>query len=624
MHRHLLLPIFCLLAAPPAWAVKVERVQIEGLRDDALRDNVRSVLSLSREMDRSLRPRRLDYLLSLAPTEVRRALEPFGYYDVQVDVLRSDAGSLVNSSADDGSDEMEALAEEEALPSSASTLQETTEPTVTVTLLIATGAPIQVRSVDVGVDGPAASDTEVAAAVAAFQPRPGAVLFQPDYTASKSRIADALARRGYFDAHLRQHQVTIHRAEHAADIVLRWSSGTRMSLGPVQFVQTPQPILSPQLLQQLVPWTPGQPFDATQIDRLRDALLQLEDFGLVDIQADPAHAQDGQIPVQATLTPARRSLYSAGLSYGTATGAGIRLGLERRYLNRYGHKVLTQIDWAQKRKTATLQYRIPAFAWMDGWYNVSLQAGDEQTAYIDSRRLELALGRTGEYSQHLAVSASVHALRERWTYASTLSTAPVFLLANFAFPELRGDYIDVDDRLAPRRGGGLSVILRGGGGGARGRTGFFQMQARGQWFRGLGLQDRLIARGELGHTFTGDVLDLPPSLRFYAGGDRSVRGYGWHELGPRILTSGGVYYTGAPNVLTASLEYERIVRGPWGAAIFVDTGNAFSGRRPDLHTGIGIGLRWRSPVGPVRIDIARGLNAPDAPLTLSLNIGPGL
>ena len=132
-------------------------------------------------------------------------------------------------------------------------------------------------------------------------------------------------------------------------------------------------------------------------------------------------------------------------------------------------------------------------------------------------------------------------------------------------------------------------------------------------------------RGEAGHTFTDELLALPPSLRYYAGGDRSVRGYGWREIGPRIRNSvGDTYALGAQNVVTASIEYERYFKGPWGAAVFVDSGSAFDGKSPDMHTGVGIGLRWRSPVGPVRIDIARGLKSPDSPFTLHLNIGADL
>ena len=92
-------------------------------------------------------------------------------------------------------------------------------------------------------------------------------------------------------------------------------------------------------------------------------------------------------------------------------------------------------------------------------------------------------------------------------------------------------------------------------------------------------------------------------------------------MGPRILDD---YAVGAKNVMTASVEYEHYLNGgPWGAAVFVDTGSAFDSK-PDLHTGIGIGARWRSPVGPVRIDVAHGLNDPDSSFQIYLNIGADL
>ena len=79
--------------------------------------------------------------------------------------------------------------------------------------------------------------------------------------------------------------------------------------------------------------------------------------------------------------------------------------------------------------------------------------------------------------------------------------------------------------------------------------------------------------------------------------------------------------TGARNVLTASVEYERYFYGNWGAAVFVDSGSAFDGSSPDWHTGVGIGARFRSPVGPVKVDLARGLDDPDSPFTVGLSIG---
>lgn len=609
-----LFPVLVLcFATLPATAVTVTRIDIHGVSDARLADNVRSALSLQDAVGKDLSKRRLAYLLHQANTEVRQALEPFGYYTPVIQVQRSDRGAVAAEDAESDTD---------TDPNTETARTDTTDAQLIVSIHIDPGLPVRVRSRTLDVAGAAAANTQVRAALALFVPQVGQVLDHSLYEASKTRVNRVLAAQGYFDADFIRHQVEVTRAQHAADIDLRWSSGPRYRLGEAEFVQTPTPIIREDVLRKLVGWAPGAAYDAAELERLRKSLVALDYFGLVDVSAPAETAQNKQVPVQVNLTPAPRSIYSYGLSYGTRSGAGFSTGFERRYLNQRGHKALAQIDWGNQRKTATVQYRIPAFAWRDGWYTASLQAADEQTNSLDNRRLEFVASRSGQYNEHLNLVASAHVLRERWSYFTVNKPVGLYQFASFVFPELRADYINVDNRMAPRSGFGGGLTLRGGNGNA---TGFVQLHANAQWFHGFDADSRLIVRGEAGRTFTGALLDLPPSLRYFAGGDRSVRGYGWREIGPRIRNSqGDLYAVGASNVVTTSIEYERYLNGPWGAAVFVDSGSAFDGRRADPHTGVGIGLRWRSPVGPVRIDIARGLNRPESPFTLHLNIGADL
>lgn len=646
--KRLLLALALCLAATPAMAAKVTKVEIKGLADEAMEDNVRSALSLNDELGKDLSARRLNYLLRQAESETREALEPFGYYSPTITVQRSDRDRPIGAGngngtrddaadAGDGSDDDDAgsdgddasVAQAAATPAKRSGNGNGDGRTLSVSIGIDLGQPVRVRGDRVAVEGPGNEDKGVAAALAAFAPRQGAVLDHQAYEASKRQVGTALLRHGYFDADLAAHRVEVTRADFAADIDLRWTSGERHLLGAASFHQEPKPIIRDKLLRKLVDWDEGEPYDEAKLERLRNSLVSLDYFGLVEVSPKPEDAKDNTVPVEVNLTPAPRSIYTAGLSYGTLSGAGISGGVERRYLNSRGHKALVQVDYANKRKTATLQYRVPAFAWLDGWYTASLQAADEQTDYVNSRRLELVGSRSGRLNNQLELVASLHVLRERWAYNISDdgggAVAPIdYTYASFWFPELAATYIDVDDRLAPRRGAGATLTVRGGKGGAGGDATFAQLHASVQWFHGFDADSRLIVRGEAGHTFTDDLLNLPPSLRYYAGGDRSVRGYGWHEIGPKVETDNGYYFTGAANVLTASVEYERYIMGPWGVAVFVDSGSAFDGKKPDMHTGVGIGLRWRSPVGPVRIDIARGLKSPDSPFTIGLNIGADL
>ncbi len=583
----------CLCTPLAAHAEKIARVDIQGL-DEAMTENVRVNLSLEDALDKTVTTRRLDYLLEVAQDETREALEPFGYYSPTIDVRRS------------GSDNA-----------------------LVVTVAVQPGEPVRVRRSDVRIGNEGGEDRYMREEIDAFLPKPGDVFTHPQYEASKARITRRLAERGYFDADFTARRVEVTRAERAADIDLGWDSGLRYDMGAVTFTQNPKEIIQPELLEKLIYWNEGEYYHQGRLDRLRRSLVSLDYFSRIDINPKPQESVDYLVPVEVTLTPAKRSVYNLGLSYGTDSGAGFIAGAERRYLNKRGHKALAQLDWAQKRKTLTLQYRVPAFKWLDGWYTGSLQAADEQNDYIDTRRLEFVASRSGEINRYLTAIASVHALRERWAYTyedeQDPGTPPVYAYATYTYPSLRAEYIDADDRLYPRRGLGGTLMLRGGVEGVGSQASFAQVHASARWFRGLGERNRLIVRGELGHSWTDDAVQMPPSLRFYAGGDRSIRGYAWREVGPRIdgSTRGQRYAIGAQNVATASVEFERYFTPSWGAAAFVDIGSAFDDS-PDWRTGVGIGARWRSPVGPVRIDIAHGLDEPDSSFQLHISLGADL
>lgn len=581
--------VLLLFACGAASAASVAKVEVRGL-DEPMTENVRVSLSLVDAVGKDLAARRLGYLVRVAEEETREALEPFGYYSPTIDVQRS--------RGEDG---------------------------IVVTITVQPGAPVRVRHADIAILGEGGQDRYLKEDLGAFEPNVGGVFVHPLYEASKTRITRRLAERGYFDADFVSHRVEVTRADRAADIDLVWDSGDRYDMGGIDFTQTPETIINRALLDKLVYWKPGEYYHQGRLDRLRKSLVKLDYFSRIDIQAHPEDAVDKRVPVEVTLTPAKRSIYTAGASYGTESGAGVRLGVERRYLNARGHKALAQLDYAQKRKTLTLQYRMPAFAWRDGWYTTSLQFADEKSDYIEDRRVELVGSRSGQYNKFLNLVASVHVLRERWRVYRLRGAIPLdaYQYATYTYPEIRGEYIDVDDRIFPRHGIGGSLSLGGGLQGVGSDTSFAQLHARASWFKGLGARNRLIVRGELGHTYSNAITHLPPSLRFFAGGDRSIRGYAWREVGPRLPPAPGIkaYALGAKNVVTASAEFEHYFTDTWGAAAFVDSGDAFNGTTPDWHTGVGVGVRYKSPVGPIRLDIARGLNDPDSTFTIGLNIG---
>lgn len=578
-------------------ASTIDRVEIRGLNEDneteaLMIENINVALSLNDIIGRRQGESRLEYLMSEAKAEAREALEPFGYYSPEITVDAARPG---------GENEH-----------------------ITVVVQVDKSEPVRVRHSDLSIEGAGGSDRYLKEDLAAFRPQVGDIFDHTTYETSKTQIVRRLADRGYFDADFVHRRVEVTRAEHAADIGLTWASGIRYDMGPTTFHQTK---FRPGLLDKLVYWEEGSYFHQGKLDRLRESLTGLDYFNNIDIQAKPENAVDGRVPVDVNLTLAKRDVYTTGVSYGTESGAGVRFGLERRYVNSRGHKLSTQLDYAQKRKNFVTQYRIPAFKWLDGWYTVALQAYDEQTDYIDTRLLKFSVSRSGEINEYLTAVASLNTVRERWAYSLADdgggALAPVdYRYATFTYPELSANYVDVDNRAFPRRGIAGSLTVRGGLEGAGSDANFAQVHAQARWFKAIGTSDRFILRGELGHTFTDALNSMPPSLRYYAGGDRSIRGYQYREVGPRVETDNGDFSVGAKNVVTASAEYEHYFNASWGGAVFVDSGSAFdNGNDFDWRTGVGVGVRWKSPVGAVRIDLAHGLDDPDSSFTIGLGIG---
>jgi len=687
------LPPFALAAAlflSPAAAlaaVIVDKVQIKGLNEDddtqrAMAENIRVALTLNDALGQRLGEARLEYLMDQTKEEAAGALEPFGYYSPTVEVTSSrlseaDAARIEkekkkdkSKSKDkgDGKDQDEdtddadrAAGEVQRDASDAdgkvttstapanvnagegSVAQQATGETpqgsaaperqrapadhMSVTVTVTPGEPVRVRQADIHIDGEGGHDRYLAQDIRNFTPREGQVFDHQTYEASKLRIVRRLAERGYLDADFQDRKVEVTRAQKAADIQLSWISGIRYDMGPTTFHQD---YFRPGLLDRLVYWDEGSYYHQGKLDRLRQSLVALDYFSNIDIQPNPDAAVDGRVPIEVNLKLAPRTIYQYGLSYGTEYGAGFLAGVERRYVNSRGHKLKTLLDYAQNRKALTTTYRIPAFKWLDGWYAATAQLYDEQTDYIDTRRIELIGSRSGELNDNWTAIASVHALRERWKLELTDDdgdgaerNAP-YRYATYVYPQLEARYVNVDDRLFPRSGITGTLTVRGGLEGAGSDTNFGQLLLGGRWYKGFGRNDRLIMRAEVGQTTVDSQDALPPSLRFYAGGDNSIRGYQYREVGPRVRTEGGEYSVGGNKLVTGSVEYEHYYKGgPFGGAIFVDSGSAYNDS-PDFKTGVGIGVRYKSPIGPVRVDIAHGLNDPDSILQLYLSIGANL
>lgn len=562
----------------------ISRLRLRGL-SRSQGDNVRAqvaLFALSDEERAALTRGRLAYLLRRVPEQVRLALEPFGYYDSRVEVSVEEAESGRG---------------------------------LEVIVQVRRGEPVRVRSREIVVEGEASNDPVVQESLGEFEPTEGKILRHGRYESSKAAVTRSLAAHGYFDAEIEQARIEVLRAEQAADIKLRWESGARYVFGQGRISGNQ---LKAGLTERWLNFEPGEPFEQERLARLHQRLSELDYFGFIDFRPEPDETNK-TAPIEISVVPAKRSIYTAGVSLGTDSGVGLKLGLERRWVNDSGHKFGSSLDLAQRRSVISTLYRIPAFEPIDGWYQFGASYREEESDSVDRELLEAVASRSGRLGDW-TLTVGMHAVRERYRIGDG-DTAETSGLSTLVYPAAQARYSGYDDPVYPTRGLSFGAELKLGLEAIGSDADFAQALVEARWVLSFGERNRLLMRGQLGRTQSDAFLTLPSTLRFFAGGDRSVRGYGYQEISPRDPLDNPI---GGRNLATASVEYERMFTDTWGAAVFVDAGNAFNSTSEGLRKGVGLGLRWRSPVGPVSVDVGRGLDEPRDAWQLHIRLGPDL
>ncbi|OQW93791.1 MAG: hypothetical protein BWK79_09290 [Beggiatoa sp. IS2] len=591
--RLFILLLLLMINATPLYAADTVTIMIEGVKGRLL-NNVRAYLSLEQQKEHPrLSAIRVKRLHQQAPEEIKKALQPFGYYQVEVTTATL-----------------------------TSTLPENAKNNVwKAHYVIKLGQPTIIHHLTVKIEGVGEQDEKFRQLLTQFPIKIGAVFDSTQYEKSKQQLQIIAAERGYFDAQLRQHQVRVDSENHQADIRLIFDTGSRYRFGKVHFQQ--ETFVEP-LLQRFLTFQPGDFYSTKELFTFKNALAESGYFNNVDIETRYADATDDrQVPIEVKLDLRPASRYSFAIGYGTDTGARGSLGWERRRINRYGHIFKAEAQLSEIRTSAVARYLIPFGHQPLDYLTLTTLYKDETTQTRSSEILSMAVSQS--YSRHwfnlppFREVIGIEYRDERYSIGSDQGHAKLLM------PSIDWSYTQVDDYLYPLHGHKIQWLARGALDSIGSNASFIQTHLNATVIRQFGQKGRIIARGEIGYTeialTNGEFNELPPSIRFFAGGDRSVRGYDYETLGPRNVEGQNI---GGRNLLVGSLEYEHRIIEKWSVATFIDVGNAFNGLSESLKQGAGLGLRWQSPVGLIRVDLAAALSEPGYPLRLHLTIGPDL
>ncbi len=591
----LFITLFFLLLCDSLYANPTVQIQIEGVKGQLLK-NVSAYLSLEQQKKHPrLSKARIQRLHKQAPEEIKQALEPFGYYRISITEQ-----ALIPP--DEQGHDKEKVAWQ-------------------AKYVIDLGEPLKIQSVEVNIKGDAEQDSIFKKQIANLPLKIGDTLNHADYEKTKRILRNLAEERGYFNAQFTTNEIRIDEKTYTAHILLDFDSKRHYQFGQVTFNQD---FFNESLLQRFLTFKTGDFYTGNQLLTFKNLLTNSEYFDKVDVEvARSSPGDDLQLPVHVTLEPRKQDKYSAGIGYGTDTGARGSLEWKRRYINRNGHQFSAKTEWSEIRRSVTTRYSIPIGKTVDNYLELTAGYKEEHTDIIDESEIFL-VGISLHHSRtlfdfKLSEVIGIEYRDEKYAIGSDTGHAKLLM------PNINWSYLKADNRIYTLRGYKIEFGVRGALNNLGSNASFLQSRLNAKFIRQLFKNGRIIARGEFGYStialLEGEFNDLPPSIRFFAGGDRSVRGYDYQTLAPKNLEGRVI---GGKNLLVGSLEYEHKILEKWSLAVFYDVGDAFNEFTEKLKHGAGVGVRWLSPVGLIRFDVATALSEEGTPLRLHITIGPDL
>lgn len=574
--------LILLVALLPWQALAELTFSIDGIDDDEIEDNIRLHLkSINISQDALSDP----FWQEEISKTVATAVEPFGYYN----------STTLIETAEDGD----------------------------VELTVSLDTPLKVTNITREIIGAGRADKTFRKTFNSFPLQKGDVLLQPEYEQFKSRMFNYALNHGYFDFHWQATRLDLVREERAANILLIAQSGPRYEFGEIAINGQDK---AASIVEQLKPFDVGEPYTADQLTEFNRRLNATGYFSRVIARPVVSKAQGTRVPIEVTLDHKPRDNFNVGIGAATDTGPRLRLKWERPWVNDEGHSANAELFISAPEQSITADYLVPMGDLKNDYlkYEAGYQFLDYSNTNTESETLSLSVHRLIQQADSPWQSDySTTLLREKYEVNDDPSQTTQLLLPGYAL-----QYLTKDDPLNISRGTYFRAGVQVGREDIGSDIDIIKASVEAKFIRTLG-KHRFMVRSEIGAIKTDSFTEVPASVRFYAGGDQSVRGFGFRDISPAgeifnpvlgaIQESAGARY-----LATMGNEYAYQVAPNWRIAAFVDVGVATNEFEEDPSYGVGPGVHWLSPIGPVRLYIARSFSPDEKNWRIHFMLGPEL
>ena len=578
-----LLSLICTLAST-AQAQEGISYNIQGVKDDKLRNNIRLHLN-SLDVEKALLTD--PYWQGEVSDTVATALQPYGYYNSETNVV-----------IDDGDK---------------------------VTVNVSLNAPLTINKVTREIIGAGREDKAFRERFNALKLKEGDVLNQTIYESFKSSMFNYALSNGYFDFHWQATRLDLVRGAKQANVLLIAQSGPQYQFGELKIVGEDK---AKAIISRLKPFETGDAYSSAVLSDFNRRLNQSGYFNRVIARPVVSDAEGLRVPVEVSLQHRPTDAFNVSLGAATDTGPRVRLGWERPWVNDKGHSVSSDIFISEPEQSVTADYRIPMKNITRDY--ASIEAGYQFIEYantsFESETLSLSAHRYWQKNdspwQH---DGSITYLRETYDQGELNTNTTSLVLPGYSLT-----YRNKDSELNISNGSYIQMLAQYGKEGFGSDIDFAKAVVEATLIRTFNDVHRISLRGEAGAIKTNSFDEVPTSLRFYAGGDQSVRGFDYREISPTadvIDPETGELVTdsiGGKYLLSTSVEYAYRVADNWRVAAFVDAGTATNDTSTTLTYSVGPGVHWLSPIGPVRLYVARGFAPDENTWQLHIMLGPEL
>ncbi len=571
--RRLILSIAALLLFPAlTYAVSVQ-TRILGVAP-ALASSIQADLTLQQaSTEEKLTADRIRNLYQISNEQITATLEAKGYYNSTIN-----ADLKVITASEPDNDQWIA------------------------TFIIKLGPPTTIRNVEVLLEGPGATNKKLKRDLSTSKLVYGQIIVHANYEDTKEELLATMNANGYLQAEFTQSVIEVDRSAHTANITFIIATGPQYTFGTITYIDDSY---SQEFLSKFAPFKPGDPYELQKLIDFQNNFEAVDLFA--KIRFDPLNDLDDPnntvVPIQVRLVEKPKNRYTGSIGYGTDTGLRGSLGWLHRRRSTDGHKVFTNLYASQRRSTVRANYIIPGSRPATDKYILGALGQVEHFEEVLSRKAEIFASKTLRRG-HIESTYGLWYFTETFRIVYALPT----LNKKYLLPTARWVWTDVHHAAAYEYGSRLDCKVRAGAQFLLSDNSVAQVEANYKHIFAVTPLSRFLFRMSLGAVAGSDFESLPPSLRFFTGGDDTVRGFAYNSLGPLAVPSDLNSVTGGRYLFVTSGEIEHKLYEQISGVLFIDAGNTSLSTNIPLAFGTGFGLRYKTPVGNLRLDLAKPLN----------------